>query len=403
MTVRDTSPPVPLTLDDLSATGGDPGCVWDKLRERGPVHRIMTPEGAPAWLVTRYPDVRAGLLEPRLSVRKDHARGGDYKGFALPEALDAHLLNRDPPDHTRLRELIAPMLQPRTIDPFRAQIEGITGNLIANFAGAGKADLVADLAVPLPLLVVCALLGVSDRDTDRLLGWARELLVAGSDEPPRARDTVSMMLRIVNELIADRRATPRDDVVTALVRSRDARGALTEHELTSMLFYILFVWYEISVDLIAGGLLTLLRHLDRLGDLRDRPERIPAAVEELLRHQTPQFLAAPRFPVEDITIAGVPIPAGDSVLLCLASADRDPTQFPNTRWPDIDGAPPAHLAFGLGIHTCLGAPLVRMHTQIVIAALLRHCPRLRLAAEVAQLRWQPGLRHTSLRTLPVVF
>ena len=394
----------------------DPAQVWLPLLAAGPVHRVATPDGPPAWVVTTYPEVHAGLLDPRLSVCTAHARGGDYKGFALPPALQAHLLNREPPDHTRLRALVAPAMSPQRIEQLRAAVQAGVDDLVAPIAAAGHGDLVAEFAVPLPLLVVCDLLGVPDEARAQLLEWARRLLAAEPDQVPRARDTLAGMLRIIDGIIQAKRRTPGEDLLTVLVQAHDQRhaagdpvgdpgtdgdGVLSGDELTSMIFYLLFVWYEPSVDLLSNGVLTLLRHPDQLALLRRQPDLIPAAVEELLRHETPQALAAPRFPIEDVEIADTRIPAGDTVLLSLAAANLDPARFPTGAAIAVEHATRAHLAFGQGVHTCLGAPLVRLQTELAIATLLRRCPELRLAIEPPALRWRHGLRHRGLRELPI--
>jgi cytochrome P450 len=405
-TAAQTSPdrdrPVPLNLDpDPAGPDAGPYAVWDRLRKQAAVHRIATPDGPPAWLVTRYRDVRAGLTDPRLSVHKANARGGDYQGFTLPPALDAHLLNRDGTDHARLRRLIGPALSPRRADDLRASVQAAADELLDAVAPTGRADLVADLAVPLPLLVACDLLGVPDEQRSLFRTWAANLLAPEPDQAPRARDTLGQMLGIVRGLIAARRAAPGDDLISALVAARDDQDRLSEDELTSMLFYVLFVWYEISVDLFANAALTLLRRPDHLGALRERPDVLPAAVEELLRHETPQALAAPRFPLVDVEIGGTTIPAGDTVLLGLACANRDPDRFPGPDLLDLARDADGHLSFGLGAHTCLGAPLVRLEAEVVFGTLARRFPNLALAGDAERLRWRPGFRHRGLRELPV--
>lgn len=393
------------------AYAADPAAVWLPLLAAGPVHRVATPDGPPAWLVTSHREVHAGLLDPRLSVCVAHARGGDYKGFALPPALQAHLLNREPPQHTRLRALVAPAMSPQRIDQLRPALQRLVDELVEPIAAAGRGDLVADFAVPLPLLVVCDLLGVPDDARAQLLAWARRLLAAEPTQVPRARDTLAGMLRIIDGILDAKRRTPHDrgapeDLMSGLIQAHDdgthSAGGLSGDELTSMIFYLLFVWYEPSVDLLSNGVLTLLRHPSELARLRRQPELLPAAVEELLRYEAPQALAAPRFPTDDVEIAGTRIPAGDTVLLSLAAANLDPARFPAGADLDLDHAGRAHLAFGQGVHTCLGAPLVRLQTELAIGTLLRRCDELALAIEPDQLRWRHGLRHRGLRDLPII-
>jgi cytochrome P450 len=404
--------------DDYAA---DPAAVWERLLRAGPVHRVATPDGPPAWVVTAYREVHAGLLDERLSVCAVDARGVDYKGFDLPPALQAHLLNREPPDHTRLRALVAPAISPQQVDRFRPAVLDVVDALVEPIAAAGAGDLVADLAVPLPLFVICDVLGVPAAQRSELLEWAGRLLAAEPSQAPRARDTLAEMLRIVAGIIDTKRqpaARPHEhtgvtdgadaanvvetaDLLTLLVRAHDDDGLLSGDELTSMIFYLLFVWYEVSVDLLSNGLLRLLRHPDEVAALRRSPESIGAAVEELLRLETPQALAAPRFPTRDVEIAGTRIPAGDTVLLSLAAADLDPARFPAGAGLDLDQATRAHLAFGQGVHTCLGAPLVRLQTELAIATLLQRCDALRLAIEPQHLRWRHGFRHRGLRELPI--
>ncbi len=231
----------------------------------------------------------------------------------------------------------------------------------------------ATLAVPLPLLVVSDLLGIPPQARAQLQVWAGHLLAPEPSRAPRARDTLAHMSDIVAGILAAKRAEPGDDLVSELIAAEDHGDRLSENELTSMLFYLIFVWYEVCVDLIANGLLTLLLEPARLAQLRERPEWIPLAVEELLRYESPQVFAAPRFPVEDVEIAGVRIPAGDTVLLALAAANRDPDRFTHPHVVDLE-RDPAHLGFGAGIHMCLGAPLVRMQTAIVLRQLLQRLP-----------------------------
>jgi len=376
---------------------------WDRLRDEAAVHRIRTPEGPPVWLVTRYAQVQAALLDPRLSVAKVHARGEDYKGFRLPAALDAHLLNRDGTDHARLRRLVAPALSQRRIERARPGVQAVCERLLKDIAirrGSGPVDLVAHLAAPLPLLVVCDLLGVPEPAQISLRAWAEQLLAPEPAQAPRARDTLARMGAIVQDLIAAKRVQPGDDVTSALIAARDDGDRLSQDELTSMIFYLLFVFYEVTVDQLAAALLAVSRD-DRGEDLRT-PARLSGLVDELLRHDAPQLVATPRFPLQDLEIAGAMIPAGDTVLLALAAANRDPERFtaPEILDPARDANP--HLAFGAGIHRCLGAPLVRLQAEIVLEQVLWRWPALRLAVEPADLRWREGMRHRGLRELPVL-
>nr|WP_223245396.1 cytochrome P450 [Streptomyces sp. CBMA156] len=382
----------------------DPYGGYTRLRAGTPVHRVVGPDGLPFWLVTRYQDVRQALADPRFALDKAHAAPGNYRGFALPPALDANLLNMDPPDHTRIRRLVSQAFTPRRVAALREPVEKVAGQLLDAIEPLGRADLLATYAAPLPITVICDLLGVPEDDRHDFRAWTDSLITPDPDRPEAARAAVKAMLGFFTGLIERKRAEPADDLLSDLIAARDDQGAggrLGEDELTSLAFLILFAGYENTVHLIANAVLALLTHPGQLAALRAEPELIGAAVEEFARFDGPAPLAIRRFPREPVTIGGVTVPAGETVLLALGSANRDPGQFTDPDRLDLHRRETGHLALGHGIHYCLGAPLARMETALALTALLRRFPGLALDVPVERLRHRPTLRARGLLELPV--
>ncbi|MFI9106094.1 cytochrome P450 [Streptomyces fildesensis] len=401
----------------------DPHTVYARLRQAGPVHRITGTDGLPAWLITRYADVRRALADPRLALDKRNASPGGYRGLALPPALDANLLNMDPPDHTRIRRLVSQAFTPRRIEELRAPIRRIADDLLDAVAPHGRTDLIASYAAPLPITVICDLLGVAPADRQDFRSWTDALITPDPAQPSRAKEAVGSMLGFFTQLIADKRNHPADDLLSAMIAARDENdhenhhqdhhqdrsGAeaggedrLSEDELVSLVFLILFAGYENTIHLIGNATLALLTAPDQLAALRaDLGGRVGGAVAELARYDGPAPLAIRRFPLEDITVGGVTIPAGETVLLSLAAANRDPEQFADPDHVDITRDATGHLALGHGIHYCLGAPLARMETEIALTALLDRFPHLALDVPPGALRWRPSMRARGLLALPV--
>ncbi|MBD0675931.1 cytochrome P450 family protein [Streptomyces sp. CBMA156] len=393
-------------MPDLSLTSliADPYGGYTRLRAGTPVHRVVGPDGLPFWLVTRYQDVRQALADPRFALDKAHAAPGNYRGFALPPALDANLLNMDPPDHTRIRRLVSQAFTPRRVAALREPVEKVAGQLLDAIEPLGRADLLATYAAPLPITVICDLLGVPEDDRHDFRAWTDSLITPDPDRPEAARAAVKAMLGFFTGLIERKRAEPADDLLSDLIAARDDQGAggrLGEDELTSLAFLILFAGYENTVHLIANAVLALLTHPGQLAALRAEPELIGAAVEEFARFDGPAPLAIRRFPREPVTIGGVTVPAGETVLLALGSANRDPGQFTDPDRLDLHRRETGHLALGHGIHYCLGAPLARMETALALTALLRRFPGLALDVPVERLRHRPTLRARGLLELPV--
>ncbi|MGW4880844.1 cytochrome P450 family protein [Streptomyces sp. NPDC004262] len=397
-----TTPSAPAAVDPAELFA-DPYAVYARLREAGPVHRFTGTDGLPAWLVTRYDDVRQALADPRLSLDKAHAKPGGYRGLALPPALDANLLNMDPPDHTRIRRLVSQAFTPRRIARLREPVRRTADALLDAVAPLGRADLIADYAAPLPIAVICELLGVAEDDRPDFRSWTDALVVPDPARPDGARKAVRALLAYFAGLLARKRAEPADDLLSALIAVRDEEDRLSEDELMSLAFLILFAGYENTVHLIGNAVLALLVDPPQLAALRADPARTGAAVEELLRYDGPVPLAIRRFPTEDVTIGGVAVPAGETVLLSLAAAHRDPRRFPEPDRLDLgrDGA--GHLALGHGIHYCIGAPLARLEAEIALTALLERLPGLALDVPVDALRHRPSMRTRGLLALPVRF
>ncbi|WP_171168838.1 cytochrome P450 [Streptomyces sp. I05A-00742] len=391
---------------DVQPLIADPHGTYAALREAAPVHRVPGSDGNPAWLVTRYEDVRRALADPRLSLDKRNAKPGNYAGFSLPPALEANLLNMDPPDHTRVRRLVVKAFTPGRVEKLRAPVRRLADALLDAIEPSGTADLLTAYAGPLPITVMCDLLGVPQDDRPDFRAWTDALITPDPARPEQTRDAVGHMIRFFTGLLAAKRAEPADDLLSDLVAVRDDEPGtdgdrLTEDELTSLAFLLLFAGYENTVHLIANSVLALLDHPEQLHTLRKNPDGLTAAVEELNRWDGPATLAIRRFPLEDIEIGGTTVPAGETVLLSLISANRDPHRFPQAHHLDLQRSPSGHLALGHGIHYCLGAPLGRMETEIALAALLERFDHLELAVPRDQLKWRPTIRARGLISLPV--
>ncbi|MFJ2202737.1 cytochrome P450 [Streptomyces violaceusniger] len=371
---------------------------YAELRQESAVHRVALPDGSPIWLVLREEDVRAGLTDARLSVNKAHS-GIGYKGFSLPPALDANLLNIDPEDHQRLRRLVSKAFTARRVEGLRGSVQTAVDRLADELASQGGGDLVSTFSLPLPLMVIGDLLAVPEADRRRFSTWVSNMLTPESRQ--QIKEAVENIHAFLLDLVAARRGALGDDMLSALIAVRDEGDQLTEDELVSLAFLLLMAGSENAQHLISAGLVTLLQRPEQVAELRAEPGLLPEAVEELLRYTHPNQMAIRRFPTEPIEIGGTPIPAGDTVMLCLASAHRDPERYPSPDAFDIHREDKGHLALGQGMHYCLGAPLARMEIQIALHTLLHRFPQLDLAVPAQQLRWRASFRSRALKAVPI--
>ena len=381
---------------------------YTRLRAEAPLARVTLPDRRVAWLVTRYDDILAGLRDARLAkdVRNTMTAEQLKKQPWAPgpfRLLQRSMINLDGSDHQRLRALVQQAFTPRMVEQIRARAAQLSNELLDAVQSQERVDLIRDYAQPLPATIIAEILGVPTADRRAFQRWIKALLSA--DESPlfalRALLPIVALLRYVRKLVRERRANPRDDLVSDLVQAEQAGDKLSEDELLGMIFLLLVAGYATTVNLIGNGTLALLQHADQLAMLRTDPTLIASAVEELLRYTNPVGTTIDRYAREDLTIAGAVVPRGALVFLVLASANRDERQFANPEVLDITREPNKHVAFGWGAHYCVGAPLARLEGQIAITTLLRRCPALRLAAAPDTLRWRPGLEMNGLEALPV--
>ncbi|MGW7174131.1 cytochrome P450 family protein [Streptomyces xanthophaeus] len=385
----------------------DPFPLYLRLLQDAPVHRAVIAGGLEAWLVTRYEDALAALSDPRLS--SDVRDATDTRLLRqLPETeregLLSNMLRSDPPDHTRLRRLVSKAFTARRVAGMRPRIQAVTDQLLDAVVPAGRADLVADFALPLPVTVISELLGVPVDDRHDFQRWTDRMIMRGAEPPDPAvvNEAWQHMRAYVADLIRAKRADPGDDLLSGLITARDEDQQLTEDELIAMVFLLLAAGYITTVNLIGGGIAMLLARPGQLDLLRSDPALLPGAIEEFLRYDGPVSPGIARFAREDVEIAGVTVPRGATVLIASAIADRDPARFPDPDDLDITRQDNAHLAFGHGIHYCLGAPLARLEGQIAIGTALRRLPGLALAVAPDEIPWRPGgLRGP--QSLPVTF
>jgi cytochrome P450 len=382
----------------LPAVRRDPYPTYRALRRADPVHRSLLMD---TWVLTRYDDVSLVLRDQRLSVERER-----WKGF---QALDGRapvvsMLVVDPPYHTRLRGLVSRAFTPRTVERLRARVDAFVNDALDRAQDRGGLELIDELAYPLPVTVIAEMLGVPPADWPRFRAWSRAL-VAGLDPlSPRAGGSAAAVLaarealgRYLSEIVALRRVEPGEDLITALLLLDESGEGLTHVELVVMANLLLVAGHETTVNLIGNGVLALLRHPEQLAMLRERPELIRPAVEELLRFDSPVQLTA-RVALAPFQLGGQEIQAGDMLIALLGSANRDAAQFSDPDRLDLGREPNPHLSFSRGIHFCLGASLARLEAQVAIGALVSRFPRLRLQGAV---RRSPTVTLRGIRRLPL--
>jgi cytochrome P450 len=381
----------------------DPYPTYHRLRVEDPVH--WSPLGF--WVLTRYEDVVAVLRDQRFAKEAMIAAVAARFGLA-PGTIGLSMLDRDPPDHTRLRGLVSKAFTPRVVERLRPHIQEIVDGLLDRVEGQGTMDLIEEFAYPIPVMVICELLGVPVEDHERFKTWSLDLargldsimLPVDSEVARRSGIARQGLTDYFRALIAARRAAPRNDLLSALIAAEEAGDTLSEDELLASSILLLVAGHETTVNLIGNGTLALLRHPDQLRRLRDDPGLIASAVEELLRYDGPVQRTA-RMPSVDVAIGGRTIKQGEMVMPFIGAADRDPAQFPDPDRLDLARADNRHVAFGMGIHFCLGAPLARVEGQLAINTLLRRLPKLALASERPEYRQSLTLR--GLKALSVAF
>jgi cytochrome P450 len=372
------------------------------LRRDNPVAEVLLPTGAKTWLVTRYEDVQRVLTDPRFS-KATPANGVDQRQL-VPEhvarSVTRHLLIMDPPDHTRLRRLVSGAFTARRVAAMRPWIEELAERLLDELSGVDQVDLIDAFANRLPIQVLCELVGIPAEDQDDFRRWARAVLT-GPMNMAEWSPALMAMVEYIRQLLVTKHRQLGDDLLSALLAVREEGDRLSDDELISMVYLFLIAGHETTTNLIANGMLLLLEQPQRWARVVAEPQLLPAIIEELLRYEGPVQCASFRTVVEPVELGGQQLPVGASVLACLLSANHDEARFDDADRFDPARSTSPNLAFGHGIHYCLGAPLARLEGQIAFHALARRFPDMRLAVPVNDLTWRPSLLIRGLSTLPV--
>ena len=398
--------------DFLSATfKANPYPFYAHLREHAPVCPGPKMRGHQTWLVTRYDDV-ARVLKDGAAFAKDSRNAWTPEQLRktpwIPPVFGAvanNLLSLDPPEHTRLRALVHKAFTPGTVERVRGETERLAHELIDEMeAKGGTLDLIEHFALPLPMTIIGRILGVPEQDNAKFHRWTQAIVALGSGRHALLKiPSVLRFMRYLRKLIRRRAAAPQDDLISALVLARAEDDRLTEDEVLAMTLLLLSAGHETTVNLLASGTLALLEHPEQWHRLRAEPPLIKSGVEELLRFVTPAETSTERFARDDVEVAGTVIPKGALVFGVIASANRDPRRFTDPEVVDVARQDNKHLAFGQGVHYCVGAPLSRLEGQVGFAALTERLPELRLGGPPEKLKWRSSIVLRGLESLPVTF
>ncbi|ROO88119.1 cytochrome P450 [Actinocorallia herbida] len=380
----------------------DPYPLYDRLREQCPVQR-MDGGRFPFWLITGYAEAREALADPRLSKDTsafEHVLAPDGRTRDIAPAIARSLLATDPPDHTRLRRPVTRAFTPQLTDRLTPRIEQIAADLVADLADRREADLVADFAVPLPLTVICELLGVPPEDRPALRTWSQDLFLHGDH---RHRDAASHHIAAyMTDLVTTRRTTRGDDLLSALLNDQDEAPTMSPEELVSLATLFVVAGHETTANLIANTALMLLTRPALMSDPHTTLEALPQIIEEALRFDAPLGIATIRFTREPVTYADTEIPADQAIMISLAAANRDPRSFTSPHTFTPTPRPQPHLSFGHGPHYCPGARLAKLETHIALTTLLTTFPTLTLTQPPSTLPWRQSRQMRSPQTLPTL-
>jgi cytochrome P450 len=387
----------------------NPFPLYAKMQAEAPALRapLNMPLAKEAVLLTRYADVATLLRDPRFS--KERANAGLSVGGPpaiirwIVAPLMNNMLDKDDPDHARLRRLVQTAFTPKRVDEMKSRITAMSEALLNKLDGRSDIDLIADFAMPLPVGVIAEMLGVPKADHAKFVRWSN-ILIDGAISPVTmlmGMPSLIAFMRYVRAMVKMRRVEPQDDLTTDLVKAQDAGEQFSEDELVSMIILLLTAGHETTTHLIGNGMLALLQNPDQLARLRAEPQHIDTAIEELLRFAGPVEMSTFRYAREDIELGGLPIRKGEAVLGVIAAANRDERQFADPHKLDITRDPNRHLTFGMGGHYCLGAPLARLEGRIAIPMLLERFPNLRLAKTSTEPQWRPQLILRGLKALPL--
>lgn len=389
----------------------NPYPTYAQMQQESPAYCYQHPEGGTSWLITRYKDGEAILRDHKRFVKNPSnvpstqlaARPPVPEVFTL---LFSHMLFQDPPVHTRLRALVSKAFTPHRVSQMLGRVQSIADELLDSVQAQGTMNLIDDFAFPLPIIVICELLGVPAVDRNQFRLWSQNVITPTVTEED-LNTKVQLMTAFADylrHLFARRRANPTDDLISALLAVEVDGGRLSEMDLCSMVLLLLVAGHETTVNLLGNSTLALLQHPQQLAKLRKNPDLMGAAIEELVRYDGPLERTPVYYVAEDVQIGDVLIPCGDMVEVVLAAVNRDPAVFVNPDTLDLTRSDNKHLGFGTGIHYCLGAPLARLEGQIGLTTLLRRLPQLRLAVAPEQLTWRSESTFLhGLRALPLAW
>lgn len=372
---------------------------YQNLRETDPVHAVLFPDGQRGWMVTRYEDAEKVLKDQRFI--KDMSKiYGDSMGEM--SVFAQNMLFSDPPDHKRLRGLAQKAFTPKMISGMRDRIQEITDELLIELEGQDQVDMIDEFAFPLPIIVICEILGVPSADRDKFRLWSNSLIEGtGGDSDRTVHQHMNEFVEYLGKWFATVREQPGENLISSLIQAEEEGDSLSESELYGVVTLLIIAGHETTVNLIGNTILSLLEHPEQRKLLAQQPELINQAIEESLRFNGPVEFSTSRWAGEDFEFQGKELKKGELVIVSLNSANHDPDKFNESGLFDIQREKSPHLAFGKGIHMCLGAPLARLEGEIAIASLFTRFPKMELAVKNSELDWRPGMIVRGIKELPM--
>nr|WP_235945768.1 cytochrome P450 [Saccharibacillus alkalitolerans] len=375
----------------------DPYPVYARMREEEPIAKLMFPDGQFGWMITRYEDAVDVLKDNRFIKDMTKIFGNGYQSI-----FTSNMLFSDPPDHRRLRGLVQQGFTPKLVESMREHIQQIADGLLDAVEGRSEMSLIDDFAFPLPIIVISEILGVPIEDQDKFRVWSNSIIGASnSEEGPQVYQHMQEFTAYLGQWFEKVRQEPGDDLISQLIMAEEAGEKLSEQEIYGVVALLIIAGHETTVNLIGNGMISLLQHPDQLRKLQEDPSLVKGAIEEMLRYNGPVEFSTSRWAGEDLEFRGHQMKRGDLVVVALDSADRDGEQFADPDLFDITRERSRHLAFGHGIHMCLGAPLARLEGEIAVNTLLRRFPNIRLREDAGELEWRPGMIVRGVKEIPL--